>query len=104
MFHAEIAEEQRAQRISVGAIIVDHPLYAFFHRRRGEVHEQPYGLFEQSEIGQQLLGVGFAKLFDSLDLQDKPVIDQHVDLESWIIDLAVEDGFHLNLSFDLESA
>ena len=61
------------------AVIVHDAANAVPHRFLREIEEQPYGLFEQSQVGQQLFGVCFAQLVCRLDLQNKALIDENID-------------------------
>ena len=59
-----------------------------------EIEKQPYGQFEEPQIGQQLTDMGLRKAFDSLDFQNQSALDQNIYPKSGIENLPV--NFHCN--------
>ena len=62
-------------------MIVYQPADAFLHRLARKVQQQPYGLTGQTQVGEQLLGMGTAVPLRRFDLDDQPLIDKQVDPE-----------------------
>ena len=60
---------------------VDHSFHPLFERLAAEVYEQPYGLIEQAQVGQELLAMNRKQMLHRLDLYDQTVVHQQVDLE-----------------------
>ena len=59
--------------------MVDEPPDSFLHCLTAKVQEQPYGLFHQPQIGDQLLCVNWGESFYRFDFDNKLFVHQQID-------------------------
>lgn len=70
----------------------------------GEIEEQPYGLFEEAKISEQLADMRCVQSFYSLDFQNQPIVNQNIKPKRGVEFLSVYFDRNGMLPYDAKAA
>lgn len=85
-------------------VIVYDTANTFLHGCASEIEEQPYGLFPQPQIGQELFEMRAGEFLNRLDFDDQPLRNEQIDAKGGRVMHSTKFNVDRHLSGDLQAA